>query len=115
MTTPPDSMNASTSDPLIVHDKKKKKYSKKFKEGQKAERELSKATRRMANAVLAGVDRWNDARDRSAEKKKDGSIKDFNKNMAKAVSKALKVSAKVPEDMARAVDKLIPKRLRLFR
>ncbi len=114
MTTPPDSMNTS-AEPVVVKEKKKKKYSKQWKEGQKAERELSKATRRVANAVLSGIDRWNDARDRSAEKKKDGSLKDFNQNMAKAVSKALKVSSKVPEDMARAVDKLVPKRFRLFR
>lgn len=116
MTTSTDATpNTAAAQPEVGEPKKKRKYSKRWKDTQKAERQLAKANRRVAKAVLAGFDRWNDARDKSASKKKDGSLKDMNKNVAKAVSKALEVSAKVPTDMARAMDKMVPKRFRLFR
>jgi hypothetical protein len=98
-----------------TEEKRKKKYSKRFKKAQKAERKVAKARRRMAKAVLAGLERWDDARDRSAEKKRDGAIKDFSKNAAKAYSKVWKETAKIPTDLAEAARELYPRRLRIFR
>ena len=57
-------------------------------------------------AVLAGLERWDEARDRSAEKKRDGAIKDFSKNAAKAYSKLWKETSKIPTDLAEAAREL---------
>ena len=82
---------------------KKKKYSSGLKGVQKMERNMTKAQRRMAKAVLRGLDTWSKERDRSAYKHKDGAVRDSMKNAAKAAGKFVRVASHVPADMMSAL------------
>jgi len=78
--------------------KGKRRYSRRLKATQKLERGVSKAQRRLASAVLRGVDKWRSDRDRSARKRKDGAVRDSVKNAMRALGKTLSVAAKAPGD-----------------
>jgi hypothetical protein len=85
--------------------KKKMKRSKGTKEIQKLESGASKAERRLARAVLVGLNSWDKRRSKSASKRKDGALRDSVKNGARAVSKLVSEAAKAPSDL---IDSLNP-------
>jgi hypothetical protein len=96
---------ATPSNLSVVYEKGKKRkkkgkrrYSRRLKTTQKLERGVSKAQRRLASAVLRGVDKWRSDRDRSARKRKDGAVRDAVKNAMRAVGKTLSVASKAPSD-----------------
>lgn len=90
------------------------RYSKRLKGMQKAERRLTNAQTRMANAVLAGLETWNKNRDKAAGNKKDGAVRKALDNYTRAYSKMVRESSRVPRDVIRGVLELYPRNVRKF-
>jgi membrane-associated HD superfamily phosphohydrolase len=98
--------SAEIETPLTKRDKKKKrKVSKELKPLEKLDRDLTKAERRIAKAVLAGVESWQTSSKKSSKKRRDGALRDVVKNSAKAYAKVLDRASRVPADV---VDLLYP-------
>lgn len=93
----------------IVYERTKKKgrkrYSSGLKDPQKLEEGTSRAGQRLAQAVADGFGEYRRRRDRSAERKKDGAIKDFVRNVGRGAEEALRTGAKVPSDLTRYATK----------
>lgn len=94
--------------PLVLGKKKRKKrrYSSRFKVPGRAEFGVSKAAKRLANAVSDGLDTYVRRSNRSARKRRDGALKDLVKNSTRGVGKTLRKTTKVP----RALTKALPAR-----
>jgi hypothetical protein len=84
--------------------KKKRKYSRGLKELQNGERDVAKASRRLARAVAEGFTTYYRRDRKSSRKKRDGAIRDAVKNWAKGLGKAAKKGSDVPFDLAKALD-----------
>jgi hypothetical protein len=78
---------------------KKKKVSKEAKPFERLDRDLSKAERRVAKAILLGVESWQNNSKKSSKKKRDGAMRDALKNGVRAYSKFVDHAAKVPGDV----------------
>lgn len=78
---------------------KKKKVSKEAKPLERLDRDLSKAERRVAKAILLGVESWQNNSKKSSKKKRDGAMRDALKNGVRAYSKFVDHAAKVPGDV----------------
>ena len=90
--------------PIVYERTKKrgrKRYSSGLKDPQKLEEGGSRAAQRLAQAVADGFGEYRRRRDRSAERKKDGAIKDFVRNVGRGAEEALRTGAKVPSDLTR--------------
>jgi hypothetical protein len=83
---------------------KKRKYSKGLKELQQLERAVSKTSNRVARAVAKGMATYRKRSDKSAVRKRDGSLRDFALNMAAGLGKTLRVLSGVPADLAKGLD-----------
>ncbi len=110
VTSAPQSL--STMKPVVIQSKKKKKYrySRGLKDLQKSNRSIAKVSSRLARSVSRGMDAYRKASDKSARKKRDGAIRDFNLNMAKGLSKTLRESSRVPYDLAQATNQQAARR-----
>jgi hypothetical protein len=86
-------------------------YSKTYERHQKAERRMTSASRRLARAVLVGIETWEKERDRSSRKKKDGAMRDAPENLAKAYGEALKEASRVPEELVKGARVYMPRKL----
>jgi len=86
--------------------KKKKRYTRSIRGVQRLEVGASKSQRRVAKAVVRGLNAWIDATDKSARKKRDGAVKDGLKNTSKAMRKALRTAAEAPADFIDQVAKI---------
>lgn len=84
--------------------KKKRKYSRGLKEVQRGERDVAKASRRLARAVAEGFTTYYRRDRKSSRKKRDGAIRDAVKNWAKGLGKAARKGSDVPYDLAKALD-----------
>jgi len=94
--------------------KKKRKYSRGWKDPQILERDVSKSANRLARAAADGLGRYRRERDRSARRKKNGAIKDFVRNVGRGTERALRRGSKVPSDLTRrATSKRLRRTLRL--
>ena len=93
----------------IVYERTKKggkrRYSSGLKDVQKLEEGASRAGQRLAQAVADGFGEYRRRRDSSADRKKDGAIKDVVRNLGRAAEEALRTGAKVPSDLTRYVSK----------
>ena len=87
---------ASTSEP-----KAKRKTSRGLKRIQKLERGVAKSSRRVSEAVAKGLRTYMEQRDRSAEKRRDGALRDAAENVARGVGKTMKVASRAPLDLAK--------------
>ena len=63
---------------------------------------MSKAMSHVARGVADGMDEYVQHRDRSAEKKRDGALEDFDRNVARAVRKSMGPISEAPSDLLRA-------------
>jgi hypothetical protein len=105
--------------PIVIEleKKKKKKGKKKYSGGlsrsvQELESGATKSARRVAKAVREALNVYEDARDDSAEKKKDGALRDMLRNQSKALREGLPIAAQAPSDFLDAVaDMKVVKRL----
>ena len=108
--TPPKSPPPAATEPVAgaadadqEETKQKRKYTRVFKPAQVMERRMNKAQRRMAKAIVAGLEEWNKQRNKSSRKSKDGAMRDGMKNAAKACGKTIRVASRIPEDMLRSM------------
>ena len=90
----------------VPGEKKKNRVSKRWKNTQKIEKGVTKAARRISDAIAEGVQVFVERRDASASKKKDGALRDLNKNLSKAVRKTLRKGTKAPGDVLNAIAKV---------
>src|SRR6185503_1378241 len=81
--------------------RRKKRYSKCYKDGQLIERDVSRAAERAGDALSDGFRRYRRERNRSARRKKDGAIKDFARNVGRGLERALRTGSRVPSDLTR--------------
>src|SRR5690242_4124499 len=78
-TTPTTSSEESAGAPVVVERQRRgrRRYSTGLKSVQIMERNLSRAFRRVTRSLNEGVDRYQEARDESADRRRDGAIVDF--------------------------------------
>ena len=81
--------------------RKKKKYTRGWKEPQQLEEDASRALNRVANSVADGIGKYRERRDNSARKKRDGAIKDALRNTGRGLTKGLDKAARAPSDLTR--------------
>ena len=83
------------------------------------ERRVSKAMRRVTKAVNRGMSEYQDQRDKSASRRRDGALVDFYDNVSRGVSRAISQSSPVLVDVSKAFNtrrnrRLIRRSLRRF-
>lgn len=106
---PPSAPAEETSAPTVIDAKKgkrkgKKKYSNSMARSfQELEAGLTKSSRRVAKAVREGLDAYQEERDKSAEAKKDGALRDILRNQSKALRAGLPIAAEAPSDLVDAI------------
>jgi hypothetical protein len=91
--------------PVVVVERKRsrRRYSTGLKSVQVMERNLSRAFRRVARSLDEGMDAYQEARDESAERTRDGALMDFIPNVADGMSQMLEVLTPLPQDLAKAL------------
>lgn len=82
---------------------KKRRYSRNVRDLQRAARPLNRGLERFASAVADSAVKWRKDWDRSAEKKRDGALKDAPENAARAMARVVRGSSWVPVDAAKAL------------
>ncbi len=95
--------------PAAVHviERKKKprrKVSRELRDVEQMERHLSRAAQRAARAVAEGLGVYRRRRRRSAERKRDGALRDLPRNAAEGTAETIRLMSRVPIDLARAAD-----------
>lgn len=88
---------------LTVEEVRTPKKSKRRRRMHKVERGMSKALHRYADALVKGVKRYDELSEKSASKKKDGAVKDYGKNLYKAMKLSMKQSKKAPKSLMKAI------------
>lgn len=83
---------------------KKKGNSKAFRDAQKTESDLAKVSEKAARAVAKGAKVYNQARKKSADKKRDGALRDFGSNLAEGLSESISRASSIPVDIADALN-----------
>jgi hypothetical protein len=89
---------------LVVETRKKRRRSRKLKDSQDLHRGFSKASTRVSRAVAQGLDEYLRRSDKSAEKKKDGALRDLMVNLSRGLSKAIRKSSDAPVDITRTMN-----------
>ncbi|QSQ14573.1 DUF6312 domain-containing protein [Myxococcus landrumensis] len=89
---------------LTTEKKKKRKTSKGLKRLDKAHDNVSRAMEHLSAAVSDGMKTYRRKEQASADKKRDGALRDVMKNSGKAMSDSLKTLSKVPRDLSRTLD-----------
>src|SRR5262249_54276342 len=89
---------------LQIKRKKKRKYSRGFRDVQELGRAVSKASTRVARAVAKGMAEYRKQSEKSARKKRDGAMRDFTVNLADGLGKTIRGLSMVPADLARGLN-----------
>jgi hypothetical protein len=101
--------------PIVINIKKKKKRKKRYSRGlkdlQQTGRGFTKLSSRLARSVYKGMERFRKASDKSASKKRDGALRDILLNMGKASSKSLRISSRIPLDLAKTMNQRSGRRI----
>jgi hypothetical protein len=87
---------------LRLETRKKRRYSKPLKRLQRSLDSVDRARERFYGALAAGATKYRERARASADRKRDGMLKDAWQNSARAFETVLRKSAKVPRDLARA-------------
>ena len=98
-TTPPTT-GAATSTAATTEPKVKWKTSRGMKPLMEFERGFAKASARVSKAVAKGYAEYLERRDRSAERRRDGALRDAPRNFSSAAGKTMKVASRAPFDFA---------------
>ena len=95
----------STARPIVVERKRRKKrYSRRTRDFQRFERDATRSTRRVADAVASAWQTYDEESERSARRKRDGAVRDVWQNSALAVGDFLTESSRAPYDLVRNLD-----------
>jgi hypothetical protein len=102
------SSQALLTTPVIIklgksNKKKKKKYSRGTKGLQRLIVGVSKATSRSANSLAKGTKTFAKRSNKSARKKRDGSIRDSLRNASRGISDGFTELGKAPNEIARRI------------
>lgn len=90
--------------PIVVRlGKKKRRYSSSLKGLQRRMRGGVKVSDKILDALSSGLGKYRRRSNRSADKKKDGVLKDFLKNSAAGLGTTLRKSSKVPVMLAKSL------------
>lgn len=84
--------------------KRRRKTSRELRDVEQMERHLGRAAQRAARAMAEGLDTYQRRRRRSAQRKRDGALRDLPRNAAAGMARTLRLSSRVPVDLARAAD-----------
>jgi len=84
----------------VVKVKGKKRYSSSLKGLQRSMSARSRVQLRVLSALAAGVETYRDRADDSAQRKRDGELKDFWRNSARAARTVLRKAKRLPSDLA---------------
>ena len=84
----------------------KPKYSKGLRDIQRLEGDSVHIAQTTARALSKSIDTFEEERQKSAKKKKNGAIEDFINNSAKATSTYLKEASDIPVDLANSMSRL---------
>jgi hypothetical protein len=90
--------------PIVVEvgrKRRKKRYSRGLRDVQTTNRGLTRASRRLVQAVDEGMTRYLKESNRSARKRRDGALRDYSLNVADAIGAGLREVSGVPADLAR--------------
>lgn len=106
MTTMDDEQPIDLTQPLVIEIKKKKKrkYSRGLEDMQVAGQRTSKIAARVIRSVSKGYDKFLEATDESALKRRDGALLDLDRNLAKGLSRSLKSASDIPLDLVEIWD-----------
>ena len=94
------------SRPIVIGKRKRRKrrYSRGMRDLQVVGRRSTKVTERVARALLKGMRTFRKESDKSARKRRDGALRDVNRNVAKGLGRMLRSSRDLPLDIAKALD-----------
>jgi hypothetical protein len=95
---------APLTTPIVVkidRKRRKKRYSRGLRDIQTTNRGMTRASRRLVQAVDAGMTRYLKESDRSARKMRDGAWRDYGLNIADAFGAGLREASGVSSDLAR--------------
>jgi hypothetical protein len=93
--------------------KKKRKTSRGLRDLQKINRRLTRTAHRLSRAVEKGIATYRERSEASAEKQRDGALRDLPRNAAEGLSVTLRKASRLPVDLVDAVD--VPTTRRLVR
>jgi len=95
--------------PEVIERKKKKKkakYSRGMRPMAKIEKASVKSSRRLARAIVAGLETWEKRRDKSSKKKRDGGLRDAFENSAHAMARSVRVASRAATDFVETAPKM---------
>ncbi len=92
--------------PIVISTKKKKKrkYSRGFRDIQVAGRKVTQVADDISRSISKGIRAYRKASDKSAQRKRDGAIRDFGLNLGKGIGASLRSASSVPYDLVRALN-----------
>jgi hypothetical protein len=106
-----DMLDLDNTTPIVLElkkkrgkEKKKRRYSRGLEEIQEVERHFTRSMHRLASAAEKGISTYRERSGESAEKKKDGAIKDLIPNSGAALSETIEELSPLPKDLARMMD-----------
>lgn len=113
-TLAPESDASAEASPRADGDKKKKrKTTRGLRDLQTMGRRMTKTAHRMSRAVEKGIATYRERSEASAEKQRDGALRDLPRNTAVGMSVAIREASRLPVDLVDAVD--VPTTRRLVR
>jgi hypothetical protein len=95
---------APLTTPIVVEidrKRRKKRYSRGLRDLQTTNRGLTRASRRLVQAVDEGMTRYLKESNRSARKRRDGALRDYGLNVADAIGEGLREASGIAPDLAR--------------
>ena len=93
--------------PIVVEverKRRKRRYTRGVRDVQTTNRGFVKASRRLVRAVARGMSTYLKESDKSARKKRDGAMRDFNLNVADAIGSSLRQASGITADLARSLN-----------
>ena len=93
--------------PIVVEverKRRKRRYTRGVRDVQTTNRGFVKASRRLVRAVARGMSTYLKESDKSARKKRDGAMRDFNLNVADAIGTSLRQASGITADLARSLN-----------
>ena len=96
-------VNDAAEGPKKKKKKKKKRYSSGTRDAQKLERAFGWAANRIARGVAVGLETYNRESGRSANKKRDGAVRDALVNASLGVGDAMQEFSRAPRALAKGI------------
>lgn len=89
--------------------KKRQRKSKRLRNVHRLEKSFAKAIKQIGDGISKGATHYSERREKSASKKKNGALKDYGKNLSKALRKATKGTNKAHRALSKGAFSLKPR------